>query len=572
MEPLSDEDLMLSVPTPEELGLSFREEENGDFWAKYEPTGITQPVEAEHFPQIMEIAGFTAQEYPIEPAALAILLDAMRRGQACDQRLGGPVDARPEIFASPDQMLAGVVVHPPQGKGLDLTREALDTALKQSKIVRGLLEESLNELTSPEAQKQLRENQQPLCMIVAYGEFAYDGDDAWLETLIEDIADRRPQMDEDGNVNFLELGDFPHVDADQALVRRHPPTDGKSGWTVTGRSVKGRNGKDLSLKPKNDSVKLADGDPDLLLSATQGMPVVHDKGAQVEQVLKLDQVGLKTGHIRFDGSVHIKGNVDPGMKIEVTGDVKVGGLVEAAYIKAGGAIEIGGGVIGRKQNEKDKQAEPPAKGKERDKDKVNDAYLHAGTQVKARFIQEAKVKADQEIIVQKQILHSEVTAGIKIMMPGRGTIVGGVARAKEIIDVGISGAMANVPTKLIAGENSDIKHSIHQVTQQLKQLDVQRQQLMDVIAKIKKLRKPVSEEKKQQLIKARNGIKERENMLYDEMAELEKQLKERQSARVQVRVTCYPGTLIHLGEDEFSPRNDLGKVTFVLRDGEIIMR
>jgi len=39
-----------------------------------------------------------------------------------------------------------------------------------------------------------------------------------------------------------------------------------------------------------------------------------------------------------------------------------------------------------------------------------------------------------------------------------------------------------------------------------------------------------------------------------------------------VRVTCYPGTLIHLGEDEFSPRNDLGKVTFVLRDGEIIMR
>jgi|AntRauTorckE6833_2_1112554.scaffolds.fasta_scaffold10612_4 uncharacterized protein (DUF342 family) len=570
MEPLSDEDLMLSTPTPEELGLTFREEENGDFWATYEPTGIAQPIEAEQFPQVMELAGFSPQEYPVESAALSILLDAMRRGESCDQRLGGPIDALPEVFASPNQMLAGVVVHPPQGKGQDLTREALDAALKQSKIVRGLLEDSLNELTSEAMQKQLRESQKPVCMVVAYGESAYDGTDAWLETLIEDIADRRPQMDDEGNVNFLELGDFPHVEADQALVRRHPPTDGKSGWTVTGRTVKGRNGKDLTLKPKNDSVKLAEGDEDLLLSSMAGMPVVHDKGAQVEQVLKVEQVGLKTGHIRFDGSVHVKGNVDPGMKIEVSGDVKVGGLVEAAYIKAGGAIEIGGGVIGRKKSEKEKQ--PDIQKTDDEKGKVNDAYLKAGTQIKARFIQEAKVEADQEIIVQKQILHSEVTAGIKIMMPGRGTIVGGVARAKEIIDVGISGAMANVPTKLIAGETDDIKQKITTVNNNLKQLDLQRQQLMDVIAKIKKLRKPISEEKKQQILKARDGLKNRENSLYDEMAELEKELKDRQSARVQVRVTCYPGTAIHLGEDEFSPRNDLGKVTFVLRDGEIIMR
>ncbi|SFC12379.1 hypothetical protein SAMN05660443_1505 [Marinospirillum celere] len=571
MEPLTDEELMLSVPTPDELGLSFREEkETGDFYATYEPVGITQPLEPEQFPQVMEMAGFDPKEYPVDPAALSIFLDAMRRGESCNQRLGGPIDARPEVFASPNQMLAGVVIHPPQGKGKDLTRDTLEQALKQSKIVRGLLEESLKELTSETTTAALRETQKPVCMVVAYGEPAYDGTDAWLETLIEDIADRRPQMDEDGNVNFLELGDFPHVEAEQALVRRHPPTNGKSGWTVTGRTIKGRNGKDLTLKPKDDSVKLAEGDENLLLSTTTGMPVVHDKGAHVEQVLRLENVGLKTGHVRFDGSVHVKGNVDPGMKIVVTGDVKVGGLVEAAYIKAGGFIEIGGGVIGRKQADKDKH--PEAKKDDDAKGKVNDAYLKAGTQVKARFIQEAKVEADQEVIVQKQILHSEITAGIRIAMPGRGTIVGGIARAKEVIDVGVSGAMANVPTRLIAGETGDIKQRIANVNNQLKQLEVQRQQLMDIVAKIKKLRKPITEEKKQQIIKARDGLNEKENTLYDLMAELEKEQKDRQSARVQVRVTCYPGTVIHLGEDEFSPRNDLGKVTFVLRDGEIIMR
>lgn len=574
MEPLTDEDLMLSLPTLEELGLTFREEEeSGDLWADFEPTGITQPVEPEQFPQLMELAGFSPQTYPVESEALAVLLDAMRRGEAINKRLGGPVDARIDVFCSPNGMLAGVVIHPPKGKGKDLTRESLEEALKKSKIVRGLLDDSLKELTSPTTIKKLREEQQPVCMLVAYGEPAYNGEDAWLETLIEDIADRRPQMDEDGNVNFLELGDFPHVEADQALVRRHPPTEGKSGWTVAGRTIKGRNGKDIQLKPKDDSVKLAAGDQDLLLSNKRGMPVVYDKGALVEQVLRLESVDLKTGHVRFDGSVHVKGNVEPGMKIEVTGDVKIGGLVEAAYINAEGAIEVGGGVIGRKKSSEKKLQEGGQKELDPGKaSKANNAYLKAGTQIKARFIQEAKIEAGQEVVVQKQIHHSEVTAGIRIAMPGRGTIVGGVARAQEVIDIGASGAKANVPTRLVAGETSDIKHQINDVNNQLKQLGIQRQQLMDIVAKIKKQRKPVTEDKKQQLIQARDGLQEKEGALYDKMAELEEELKKRQLARVQVRVTCHPGTIINLGDDEFSPRNDLGKVNFVLRDGEIIMR
>ena len=567
MDSLSDEELMLSTPTPEELGLSFREEQDGDFWVTYQPSGLALPLEAEQFPHVMMRAGYSVSKNPVDSAALATLLESIRRGQATDMRLGGPVNARVEVYTSVNQMLAGVVVYPAQGKGHDLSRDMLNTSLKDSKIVRGLLDESLDELTDPSIQKKLRETGQPVCMLVAYGESAYDGDDAWLETLLDEIVDRRPQMDDEGHVDFLELGDFPHVIADQVLVRRHPPTEGKSGWTVTGKTIKGRNGKDLSLKATDDTVKLAPGDNDLLLSAVSGMPVVHEKGAHIEQILKIEEVGLKTGHIRFDGSVHIKGNVNPGMKVEVSGDVKVGGLVEAAYIKAGGMIEVGGGIIGRKRSEQDNKA--AAKDENA---KIDDAFIEAGSIVKARFIQEAKVIAGQEIIVQKQILHSEVKAGIKVHMPGRGAIVGGVTQAQQLIDVAVTGAPANMPTKLLVGDTSDIRSQIAVVNNQLKQIEIQKQQLKELVAKIKQSRKAITEEKKQQILTARDTLKVKEDEAYEALKSFEKQLTEVQTSRVQIRKTCYPGSQIEIDEASFSPRNDLGKVTFFLRDGEVNMR
>lgn len=567
MEPL-DEDLMLSTPTPEELGLTFREEQDGDFWVTYQPSGLALPLEANQFPQVMLLAGFSINDHPVDPASLAILLESIRRGQSTDMRLGGPIDARVEVFTSVNQMLAGVIVYPAQGRGNDLTRESLDIALKESRIVRGLLDNSLDELTDPATQKKLRAGGQPICMIVAYGEVGYDGDDAWLETLLEEIADRRPQMDNDGHINFLELGDFPHVDADQVLVRRHPPTEGKSGWTVTGKTIKGRDGKDLILKADDDTVKLAPGDNDLLLSAISGMPVVHEKGAHIEQVLKLDEVGLKTGHIRFDGSVHIRGDVNPGMKIEVSGDVKIGGLVEAAYIKAGGMIEVGGGIIGRKRTDQGHKAEA----KKDEKTVIDDAYIEAGSIVKARFIQEAKVIAGQEIVIQTQVLHSDLKAGIKVMMPGRGAIVGGTTHAQQIIDVAVSGAPANMPTKLVVGNSAEIKSQLAVINNQLKQIEIQKQQLMELVGKIKKSRKAITEEKKKQILTARDTLKVKEDQAYETLKTLEEQQKELQTARVNIRTTCFPGSEINIDDASFSPRNDLGRVTFFLRDGEVNMR
>lgn len=563
---LSDEEL-LSIPTPDELGVTFRIEADGDLWVNYQPSGFPVQLEVEHLEYIMDLAGFQAKDYPPEAENVALLQDAIRRTEALDIRLGGPVDSFLEIHLSPNQMLAGVVLHPAKGKGKNLTRAQIYETLRAANVVQGLVDEALNDLTNLETLSDLQAANQPLCALVAFGEPSYDGADAWLESLLDEIVDRRPQKDEQGNIDFLELGDFPHVNADALLVRRHPPTKGKDGWTVTGKSLKGKDGKDLSLRASDPSVKLADSDPDVLLSTVAGMPVIDEKGAHVEKVLRLDEVGLKTGHIRFDGSVFVKANINSGMKVEVTGDVKVGGLVEAARVIAEGSVEISGGVIGR--NLKDKVAAIEEEG---EVEKVDNAYVKAGTFVKARFIQEAQVVAGEEIIVARQALHSNLSAGIKIHLPGRAALVGGVAKAKQLIDVGVSGAPANIATKLIVGDTSRHRGQIAQINQILQQIEMQKSQLKELIKRIKQQRKPITEEKKQQILQTRNKLLAKEEKAYQQLEEIDQQIKELQTARVLVRNTCFPGTIISIDEDEFTPRNDLGKVTFYLRDGEINFR
>lgn len=568
MSDFFDDDELLGVPTPDELGVTFRIEDDGDLWVKYEPSGFPVQLEPQYIGYVMDLAGFSAEDYPPEAEAVALLIEAIRLTQATDMRLGGPIDSFAEVHLSSNAMLAGVVIHPAQGKGKNLSRPQLYEVLRNAKITKGVVEEALNELTNPKMHAQLRETKQPVCMLIAFGQPAHQGEDAWLEPLVDLISDRRPQIDDQGNVNFLELGDFPHIQADTLIARRHAPTKGKSGWTITGQVLNAKDGKDFVLREKNSTVKLASDDSNLLITTTAGMPVIEERTAYVEQVLKLNEVSLKTGHIRFDGSVFIKENVNPGMKVEVTGDVKVGGLIEAAWVKAEGSIEVNGGIIGRKSQNNAAQKEEKGK----DKKKFNTARIEAGISIKAKFVQEAKLTAGEEIIIAKQALHSDLKAGIKVFLPGRASIVGGTCYADKLIDVGASGNPANITTKLFVGDTSELKAQSTVINKELQQLEIQKRKLMDLIKRIRQQGKPITEEKKQQILGVQKSIIKKEESSYNKMQSLSEQIKEKQNARVQIRSNCFIGSSISIDNDEFSPRNDLGKVTFYLRDGEINMR
>jgi uncharacterized protein (DUF342 family) len=82
------------------------------------------------------------------------------------------------------------------------------------------------------------------------------------------------------------------------------------------------------------------------VASITGQPVLVNHGVVVEPTLTLAAVDMSTGHIQFEGSETVVGDVKAGMKIQAAGDVTIGGVVEAAEIRADGDITIKGGIIG----------------------------------------------------------------------------------------------------------------------------------------------------------------------------------------------------------------------------------
>jgi uncharacterized protein (DUF342 family) len=240
------------------------------------------------------------------------------------------------------KMSARLTLTPPHG-GTPVTLNQIQQGLQEKGIIGGIM---MNEIRA--ALKEGYANER----ILAKGLEPVPGIDARFQSLIPKIRQRKPQLDQHGIANYRDLGDLIMVKPGDPLMFRTPPTAGKKGWDITGRVLMPKPGQDIPFAAGLQGVEFdldAELDPDhntLLLATITGQPKLVLNGIMVEPTINLPLVDLSTGNMNFDGTINIKGDVKNGMKIHATGDVFVGGTLEAAEIIAGGNVVIKGGVIG----------------------------------------------------------------------------------------------------------------------------------------------------------------------------------------------------------------------------------
>lgn len=538
------------------LGITFSPNSDNELWAEFTPLATSQDITVENFYRLVQIAGYTADNFPLAPANVSVFLDAVRRRQPQTTCISIPVDARVDVFISPNRLLAGVVVHGAQGKGNRLDFSTLEQAFKKAKITNGLIQEALDELTSSEVDALTRNNTNTYCSLVAYGTDFQNGQDARIEVLVADASDRRPIEDEFGRMHYLEMGHFPFVEEGTALLRRYPPTKGVAGVNVNGKTLRAKDGKDLQFRLKDATVKPADTDPDLILAAQSGMPVLYDRGVQIEETLKIDNVDLSTGHVRYRGSVEIKGDVRDGMQLLATGDIKIHGGVDAAFIQAGGHIEVAGGAIGNKKNNS-----LSAK-----------AALKAGCSIKLRFAHEATLEAGHEILVGSQVTHSNLKSGSFIKVEGKGQVLGGKMQAVDYIEVNTTGAVAYIETEFEIGECASLQEEYTRLLAGLRVIDDKKYRLIELARQARKKGKAEVERIKDKLLAAKEKIQTEARNLNTQLAGYEEALRRFYAAKLIVNRRAYPGTLVHLANSKYEVKRELDKVTFYLEDGQVQTR
>ena len=248
--------------------------------------------------------------------------------------------------------------------------------------------------------------------IVALGKIPVHGKNGFAELLF--VPEKlKPKFGI--NYNLCQIPLLQKVKSGQKLVRLFSSSSGEDGYTITGKVLGAKAGKEFQIMPGRNTKYTPDRN--YIISNLDGVVCQTGNSISVEKIKIFDRVDSSTGHIRFDGVIKIRGNVSDRFNIEGV-RVDVGGSVGRARIRSLGDIRVSQG--------------------------INGSIIQAGGSVLAHSIVNAQVSASENIVVSESIENSSIAAGNNLDMPNdKGFVSGGSIQAGNIIRIPQVGSNIN---------------------------------------------------------------------------------------------------------------------------------
>lgn len=467
-------------------------------------------------------------------------------------------DARVSIVVEKDRMSASAQITADWG-GKYLSIEQLKEAISLSEIKQGVSEPLLT--TTIQSAKEATPGSQ-LKLVIARGQPAVNGQDTRYERLVETPAERilKPRELDHDRVDLRDLGSIVTVKAGARLMRRHPATVGVPGFTVTGQDLPAKNGKDSPMSA-GDGTCFSPDDPDLLIASRAGLPCQEKSGMKVDEVLSVKRVDARHGHITFEGGLIVNDDVNPGMKISVSGDIVIGGFIEGGWIEAGGSITVRHGIIGRRNEQGEYLCQ-----------------LNAQGEIHASYAQYAQLEAGGDIQIQSQLSHCYSRSGqdIKVGDGGmrKGNLLGGTSIANRLIISPVLGASAGNQTKLqILGGYFTHKEQEHQLKQQQQACQEQLEKIKELVMRLVQL---PSDKRNPDTLRKLKPIRERHQL---ELRQLEEQLaanhEELQKLMAEMDIIAtqhlFPGIEVEMAHHHNRVDIEHGPIHFCIREDQLLM-
>lgn len=428
-----------------------------------------------------------------------------------------------QMEISQDSMKAVVRFYPPSENGKRMSFNEFLSDLKYKNIVYGIHMNDVQEHFQSEG---------VYCtdFVVAEGKEPRHGTDAEIEYFFNTDLKVQPTMREDGSVDYFNLNVINHCHKGDLLARIIPADEGEYGINIFGGRIKPRDVKKLSLKYGNH-VELTE-DKMAIKSGVDGHVMLVEDKVFVSDVYEVENVDISTGNIEFNGSVKINGNVASNYTVRANGNVIINGVVEGAHIYAAGNIIIAKGVNGM------------AKG-----------TLEAGGNVVAKFIESAKVYAENGYVNTESILHSEVSAGDEVVVNGKkGFVAGGKVQAGNRVVVKTLGAEMGAATVVEVGVNPKLKEQYVQLQKEVMDLMRTIKNAQPIVANFAEKRAKGVHFTQEQFNYIKNVAKEMEinkvelTKKNQELQDLQQVFDAQKKASVEVTGEVYPGTTIVIGD------------------------
>ena len=457
---------------------------------------------------------------------------------------GLPVDESIAVNISNDKMKAVARVYAASAEGKQISgKEDFLARLTGAGVRHGILESAIDEW--------LKHRCYCTDILVAEGVPAEESRNASIEYTFNVDHEFRPNIDENGNIDFHQLNQINHVTAGDTLAILTPAYEGKNGKNVQGLEIMARKPVKMVLNPGANTTLSEDG---CILTATaSGHVETHHGKINVNNIYTVKgNIDAGTGDIDYDGTVRISGDVLAGYAVSATGDIYVDGVVEAAFLTAGGQIILSKGMHG------------DAKG-----------TLKAGGNIVAKFIQACAVESGGNV-TSGSILYSKVSAKNSILVSSnRGVVSGGEFKAGTLISANVVGSPAKTSTQLEIGPDTAVLEQFQDIENILveKRLEQRKtRQTLDIAKRRLEGIDPLPPDKAQYL----EGIEKQLSKIEIELNEmmirynqLKDELEKSDPGRIVVKGDVYEGTRIVISDVAYYVRNNTAHCQFLLEGNEI---
>ena len=210
-----------------------------------------------------------------------------------------------------------------------------------------------------------------------------------------EIKAEKPRERENGSVDHRDLGYVIPVKKGGRLIEIIPPSKGVQGIDVFGSIIPVVDGNTFCIAIGENTSLSEDGR--YVYAEADGAASFLNQEAKVTTTLLIkSDIDYSVGNIRFPGDITICGSVKDGFTVISEGNILILKDIINATVETKGSIVIKGGINNK-----------------------TGGHVKAVKDIEVNFIQFGKVHAGEKLIVEKEIMYSNVVAGALLTNDGK---------------------------------------------------------------------------------------------------------------------------------------------------------
>jgi len=359
--------------------------------------------------------------------------------------------------------------------------------------------------------------------------------DAEIEFYFDYKQKCEPKEDSDGRIDYKDISFLTNVNKGDRLCRRHPPSPGEPGTTVTGKPIPQKHGKDRAL-PSGRNTREPENDPNLLIAEISGCVFYdrHHHKVEIQHTVEIKgDVDYSTGNIDSVGSILIKGDVKAGFKVKAAGNLEVDGCVEDAEIEAKGNILIKKGFIGR-----------------------GNGIIRSDGDVTIKYVQRQEIICGGDLNLGGELMHCQARVSGNVNVTSRkGAIIGGSIKTQGSVNSTQIGSENYTKTEIAAGYDSKLAGRMEEIVKELEQIGGNQEKLkkgLQTLSRMKiKLEGKLPPEQEALFRRMQETLKhfpKQKAVLEEEKKQLEPEIDKHRNVYARATKSLFPGVKIAIGK------------------------